>query len=212
MAPTYKRVKGFQPLQVTWGRLLIDPQASNHGHGPEDPESSDSEDSKVPLRRRSSSAWTAAFSIRSCCRSWKHSRSATLSPASWRRATVRWRKRRGVSQLRSGTMWNWETELGPRRALFCRPLMRTGSAPLPAPIRSWVAAAPWKAPASGAGALASSGSHSARLSGTGSRRVSASSPEGLCLDSSLQTLCSQRGLLLHVARGFFPLWPAPCVR
>ena len=24
MAPTYKRVKGFQPLQVTWGRLLID--------------------------------------------------------------------------------------------------------------------------------------------------------------------------------------------
>ena len=24
VAPTYKRVKGFQPLQVTWGRLLID--------------------------------------------------------------------------------------------------------------------------------------------------------------------------------------------
>ena len=23
-APTYKRVKGFQPLQVTWGRFIID--------------------------------------------------------------------------------------------------------------------------------------------------------------------------------------------
>ena len=58
VAPTYKRVKGFQPLQVTWGRLLIDAvfrggdKHSNHADtAPKTPESSDSEDSpKVPLR------------------------------------------------------------------------------------------------------------------------------------------------------------------
>ena len=51
-APTYKRVKGFQPLQVTWDRYVIDAvfrggdKHSNHSDtAPEDAPSSDPEDS-----------------------------------------------------------------------------------------------------------------------------------------------------------------------
>ena len=51
-APTYKRVKGFQPLQVTWDRYVIDAVLPGRRqalepfrYGPEDAPSSDPEDS-----------------------------------------------------------------------------------------------------------------------------------------------------------------------
>ena len=99
----------------------------------------------------------------------------------------------------------WNSAAVPPGTCSAGRLMRTGSAfwPLPGsctPIS--VAAAPWTS-SSGKAALAQAEAI-LQGSGTGSRRVSASSPEGLCLtDSSLQTLCSQRGLFLQLLVAFF---------
>ena len=233
VAPTYKRVKGFQPLQVTWGRLLIDAvfrggdKHSNHADTAPKTLSHLIQKirrkyrSDVPIIVRLDSGFfdqkllqvletlEVGYIVAGKLYGDVQQYILQLEETAW-----------GVS--RNGDQeWHY-VELGDRRgswdkfrrALFCRPAYENRQRLLAfAPPRSDPVHQSRlrlrrgrAAPASGAAALASSGSHSARLSGTGSRRVSASSPEGLCLtDSSLQTLCSQRGLLLHVARGFFPL-------
>ena len=148
VAPTYKRVKGFQPLQVTWGRLLIDAvfrggdKHSNHADTAQKTLSHLIQKirrkyrSDVPIIVR---PWTAAFSIRSWVQVLGDTRGRPLSPASsmamCNSTSCSWRKRPGESlatAIRSGTMWNWETggAAGTSSAGPCSAgrLMRTGSA------------------------------------------------------------------------------------